>query len=82
MTLPELLQVRHKLKNHLAAALTPNQRQFLLGLVAGEPNWKLMKCPHLSLLPAIRWRLQNLTKLKKSNPHKFAHQIEELKARL
>ena len=82
VTLTELQQVRRKLRNELPAALTPNQRQFLLGLVVGQPNWKLMQCPHLSQLPAIRWKLQNLAKLKKSNPHKFTRQFKELQARL
>ena len=82
VTLPELQQVRRKLRNELPAALTVNQHQFLLGLVVGEPNWKLMKCPHLPQLPAIRWKLQNLAKLKKSNPHKFTQQFEALKVRL
>jgi hypothetical protein len=62
--------------------LTGSQREFLLSLVAGEPNWQLMKCPHLSQLPAIRWKLQNLAKLKKSNPRKFSQQADELRARL
>lgn len=82
ITLAELQQVRLKLKKTLPAALTPNQRQFLLGLVAGEPDWRLMKCPHLSQLPAIRWKLHNLAKLKKSNLGKFTQQSEELHARL
>lgn len=82
ITLAELQQVRRKLKKELPTALTSNQRQFLLGLVAGEPDWRLMKCPHLSELPAIRWKLQNLAKLKKSNLGKFTQQAEELRARL
>ena len=82
ITLAELQRVRGKLKSELPAALTPDQRQFLLGLVSGEPDWTLMKCRHLSQLPAIRWKLQNLAKLKKSNPGKFTQQSEELRARL
>jgi len=80
--LAELEAVRRRLKRELPAALTGSQQEFLLGLVAGEPNWQLMKCPHLSQLPAIRWKLQNLAKLKKSNPRKFSQQAEELRARL
>jgi hypothetical protein len=82
IALVELQQVRKKLKKELPEALTPNQRQFLLGLVAGEPDWRLMTCPHLSQLPAVRWKLQNLAKLKKANPGKFAQQTEELRVRL
>jgi len=66
----------------LPAALAANQRKFLVGLVTGEPDWQLMKCPHLSQLPAIRWKLQNLAKLKKSNLGKFTQQAEELRARM
>ena len=82
ITLVELQRVRRKLKSELPAALTSDQRQFLLGLVSGEPDWTLMKCRHLSQLPAIKWKLQNLARLKKSNPGKFAQQAEELRARL
>ena len=82
ITLAELQQTRRKLKEALPAALTPNHRQFLVALVMGEPDWRLMKCPHLSQLPAIRWKLQNLARLKKSNPRKFAQQAEEIRARL
>jgi hypothetical protein len=82
ITLEELQRIRLKLKRELPVALTPNQRQFLLGLVAVEPDWQLMKCPHLSQLPALRWKLQNLAALKKSNARKFAQQAEELRGRL
>ena len=81
VTLEELRQVRRRLKKELSAALTANQRQFLFGLVTGEPDWTLMKCPHLSQLPAIRWKLQNLARLKKSNPSKFVQQAEELRGK-
>jgi predicted nucleotidyltransferase component of viral defense system len=82
VTLATLQHVRRKLKKQLPTVLTASQRQFLLGLLASEPDWQLMKCPHLSQLPAIRWKLQNLAKLKKSNPRKFSQQAEELRARL
>lgn len=81
ITLAELVSVRRKLKKELPSALTSDQREFLLGLVAGEPNWQLMNCPHLSQLPAIRWKLQNLAKLKRSNSRKFNQQADELRAR-
>lgn len=82
VTLAELEEVRRKLKKELPAALTKNQRTFLLGLLAGEPDWQLMGCPHLSQLPAVRWKLQNLARLKKSNPYKFAQQARALRDRL
>ncbi len=82
VSLAELQKVRAKLKKELPAKLTTNQRRFLIGLVSGEPDWQLMKCPHLQKLSAIQWKLQNLARLKKSNPKKFAQQAEELRKRL
>ncbi len=79
--LDELLALRRRLRQELPEMLTANHRRFLLGLVTGEPDWRLMSCPHLAELPAIRWKLQNLTRLKKSNLGKFAQQAEEFKAR-
>lgn len=58
ITLAELQRVRHKLKKELPTALTPNQRQYLLVLVAGEPNRRLMKRPHLCLNSARRLACQ------------------------
>jgi hypothetical protein len=82
VTLDELVEVRRRLRQDLPSSLTAKHRQFLLSLVAGEPDWSLMQCPHLKDLPAIRWKLQNLAKLKKSNDRKFAEQTDELRARL
>ncbi len=77
-----LLAVRQKLRTALLTKLTDDQRNFLLSLVLGEPDWDLMTCRHLSELPAIRWKLQNLAKLKKANSLKFALQAQELRERL
>jgi hypothetical protein len=79
--LAELQKVRTKLKKQLPAKLTVKQRQFLISLVSGEPDWQLMNYPHLEKLPAIQWKLHNLARLKRSNPAKFAQQAEELRTR-
>lgn len=81
ISLAELQQVRTKLKKELPAKLTTKHRNFLISLVAGEPDWQLMKCPHLQNLPAIQWKVHNLAKLKKSNLKKFEQQAEELRSR-
>lgn len=79
--LRDLVVVRDRLRADLRDKLTKAHRDFLLGLVQGEPDWTLMSCPYLSELPAIRWKLMNLAKLKKSNPAKFAQQSRELRDR-
>jgi hypothetical protein len=80
--LAELLSTRERLRAELACMLTESQKLFLIGLTTGEPDWKLMECPHLKEMPAIRWKQENLVRLKKLNPEKFRFQSEELRRRL
>ncbi len=81
VTLAELQAARERLRRELIASLTDAQKRFLLGVVAGSPPWDLMPFPHLVELPALQWKLQNLARLKKSNPAKFKLQAEELQKR-
>ena len=82
VALEELLAVRERLRAELPAALSPGHRRFLVSLVEAAPDWTAAPCPHLSEMPAIQWKLQNLQKLRSSNPRKFADQSKELKERL
>ena len=82
ISLTELVTTRERLRRELPAALTDAQRRFLLSIARAEPEWNLMSCPHLSELPALRWKLQNLAKLKKTNPRKFQQQADELQSQL
>ena len=80
--LKRLLETRQWLMKELPESLTESHRRFLAGLVRGEPDWSMMQCPHLQDLPALRWKLENLTKLKRSNPAKFDQQAKETEKRL
>jgi hypothetical protein len=80
-TVSELAGIRERLREDLAASLTEPQKAFLLSVAEGEPQCSLLPFPHLAELPALRWKVQNLAKLRKSNPRKFRHQAEELRLR-
>lgn len=82
VSLDALLQLRDELFADLPARLSDDHHEFLMGLVAGEPDWSLMSCEHLAAMPAIRWKLANLERLGRTNPDKFALQAEELRKRL
>jgi len=79
--LAELEQTRERLRKELPKVLSDKHRRFLISLADAEPKWDLMACPHLEQLPAIRWKLLNLAKLKKANPEKFHQQSDELRRR-
>ncbi len=80
--LEALLATRERVVQELPRALTAEERRFLLSLVRAEPDWSLLGIPHLEQLPAIRWKLQNLERLRASAPRKFAEQSEALASRL
>ena len=77
ISLVTLEQTRERLVQDLPRALTDQHRTFLLSLVQNEPRWDCMPFAHLQELPAIRWKLQNLAKLKGA---KRAQQVERLEA--
>lgn len=81
IAIEELLGARERLRAELPDALTESHKQFLISLAQGEPDWELMTCPHLAEMPALRWKLENLGRLKKLNPAKFKLQSEELRKR-
>ena len=72
--LDALLAARERMMRELQQGLSADERRFLLSLVAAEPEWALLGVPHLEQLPGLRWKLQNLERLRKANARKFAEQ--------
>ncbi len=79
VTCQELESTYQLLLNKLHAELTDGERQFLLSLKRGEPNWSLMPLTHLSELPGLKWKLLNIKKIDKA---RHEQQIELLKKAL
>jgi predicted nucleotidyltransferase component of viral defense system len=73
-----LLAARERMMRELQQGLSADERRFLLSLVAAEPEWPLLYVPHLEQLPGLRWKLQNLERLRKTNARKFAEQSDAL----
>ena len=63
VTLEELLQAREDLIAEIVARMPMDQRRFLVSFKEGEPDWTLLDVPGAELLPAVRWRVENLAKL-------------------
>jgi len=78
--LQRLLDIRERLFRELPRALSKANRSFLMSLVAAEPDWEQMSITHLREMPAVRWKLQNLERLRSVNPAKFEEQAEQLRA--
>ena len=71
-TLVEIIQKR----------LSGKDKEFLLSFETGEPKWELFSVEKVQDLPAVKWKLQNIGKLRETNPDKHKKQIEGFRKNL
>lgn len=76
--LEELLATRKRLIGDIRAKLDVNIAKFLLSLHDASPDFTAIDLPHAVGLPAVRWKLLNLERLKQQNPGKHTAQREAL----
>jgi hypothetical protein len=65
----QLLETRRILIASINEGLTIDDRKFLLSIKEGNPTWDLLRLPDIEILPAVRWKLENIKKIEK-NKHK------------
>jgi hypothetical protein len=70
---------RVKLLNIISENLTTQDKEFILSVKGLKPNWDTYD---FSEFPAIRWKLQNLEKLKAMDLKKYQAQYDELRFKL
>lgn len=68
----QLSEARTRLIADIKARMDDDTRRFLLSLHDAEPDFGLIGLPHAADLPAVRWKLQNLERLRRDNPDKHA----------
>ena len=81
VSIAELEEVQQIVRHDLPHQLDEAERSFLMSLVNIVPNWSLLGIQHLPEMPAIRWKLMNLERLRRENPDKFYNQSIELNDR-
>ncbi|MFT3746794.1 MAG: nucleotidyl transferase AbiEii/AbiGii toxin family protein [Agriterribacter sp.] len=75
----EYESIRRKLVATIHEHLTNQDKEFLLSVKNVTPDWSIYDFQHF---PAIKWKLENLQKLKEKNPNKHKEQYEALKGKL
>ena len=78
VSLEALTETGQQLHKDVASRLTGKIATFLLSLHDAEPDFGLIGLPNAAELPAVRWKLFNLDKLKQQNPRKHAEQRSTL----
>ncbi|MDT0635898.1 nucleotidyl transferase AbiEii/AbiGii toxin family protein [Spectribacter hydrogenoxidans] len=76
----ELEHAREELLARLREMLTPADCAFLLSVKRGEPDWSHLPYPHVQELPGVRWKLQNIGKMKPDARQRDLAALEEVLA--
>jgi len=63
VTPDDLEKARNRLITDLRALLTGRDREFLLSVKRGNPNWTLFAHPGAARLPAVQWKLQSIARI-------------------
>jgi hypothetical protein len=72
----DLVETRKTLVTFLKASLTEEEKQFLLSVKMGKPEWDQLNLKNVENFPAVKWKLLNIRKMEKLK-HKKA--IEKLR---
>lgn len=64
VALETLLQTRERLAQEIRSRLDDSTKRFLLSVQGGKPQWDLLGVKGADLLPAVKWRMHNLGRMK------------------
>lgn len=72
----ELLEARERLINYMQKTLTPNERQFLLSVKLGAPQYDLMPFDNLQNFPSLQWKLINISRMDKQKHKNMLRKLQ------
>lgn len=78
VALGDLRATRTRLIADVRARLDANATEFLLSLHEGTPDFSSIGLAQAAELPAVRWKLENVRRLREQNPEKHAAQRKAL----
>ena len=71
---------RERLVKEIRTILTDKDKNLLLSIKSGTPDWSLSNTEQLQNLPAIKWKLQNIHKLLNENPKQHSVMLNKLES--
>lgn len=77
VALTALAEAREAMIATMVGDMPDPHRHFLIGFKQGQPEWSLLGVPNASALPAVNWKLHNLSKL---SADRRAALVENLRA--
>jgi predicted nucleotidyltransferase component of viral defense system len=77
VALDELLAARESIIKSIIGQMPDTHRRLLISFERGAPEWPLLGLDHVSELPAVRWRQQNLDKLEERTRATLVSNLED-----
>ncbi len=81
VSLDNLLEAREVLLKWIWESMTKNEKEFLLSVKAGEPEWKKLGTGDFSHFPGVKWKIFNINKMKKARRLEAYKKLEKVLAR-
>lgn len=75
VSLESLLYTRELLIQTVNQSLSDSERDFLISVKKGEPDYALMPFKDLDIFPALRWKLINIRKMHKDKHTAMLHKL-------
>jgi len=63
VTPEELKSIGEQLVSRLRKEMTQEERQFVVSVKEGNPQWNLLGVPGIENLPAVQWKLLNVGRM-------------------
>ena len=74
----EFEKTREELISQIISKLTLEDKRFLVSFKEADPIWEFFNVEKARELPAVRWKLQNIERLKRENPKKHSDLVKTL----
>jgi predicted nucleotidyltransferase component of viral defense system len=76
ISIEDLIKSRKRLVNKIRAELTDSERRFIFSVKEGNPDWQLLGISGIEGLPAVRWKLFNISRMA---PQKHKKALDKLR---
>ena len=75
ISIETLEMTRDKLITILREELTPDERRFIVSIKEGQPRWDLLEFEGINDLPAVKWKLMNISRMTPAKHRKAIHKL-------
>ena len=78
ISLESLYETRQEMIATVQRSLTEQDRQFLMAVKRGDADWSKFPLPEAKDLPAVRWKMHNLSLMDNDKRQKALHSLERV----